>query len=195
LALVVAGRAARGQGAAVALAAAVRAGGHAGGGPRTGPRGVALAAYWGCAGIEHATGVPAWPAARRLAASLRARGLRVRAAGRLVVVTLADAEPTAIDELRRGEAAAAAVGVPCTLVLAAPRGPGWNQVLADRELVLVHGGNAAVMDLALDGLIGAGATATRLPSPPSLLTRELAAAGIAVPGALRALASALREPA
>jgi hypothetical protein len=182
IALLAGGRGARGHGAAVALASAPGSE-------------IALVAYWGCGSSEGATGAPALPTARRLAASLRARDLTARACGRLVIVTLAADESTAIGELRRAELAAGSADVPCTLVLAAARGAGWDPVLADRDVVLLHGCEDLVAQLALERLSDGGASAARLDPPPGFAVRTMSTAGLSVPGVLRPLRTVLREAA
>jgi hypothetical protein len=117
--------------------------------------------------------------------------VRARPAGRLVVVTLAADEVTAVGALHRAEAAAA--DIPCTLVLAAPRGPAWDHVLVERDAVLVHGADDLLVALAVDRLLDAGANASRLEPPPGVAVRALATTGVALPGLLRPMRSALRE--
>jgi hypothetical protein len=175
VALLATGRGARGHGAAVALAAA--------------RRGVATVAFWGGDAAEQAAGAPAVPAARRLARSLGARDVSARARGRLVVVALPAEATAAVAAWRRAEAASA--DVPCMLVLLAARGPEWDAVLAEPDLVLVHGGDGDLVELAVDRLTESAATAARLDPPPSLTTRVLAMAGIALPGTLSSLRAAL----
>jgi hypothetical protein len=79
------------------------------------------------------------------------------------------------------------------LVLLAARGPEWDAVLAEPDLVLVHGGDGDLVELAVDRLAESAATAARLDPAPSLTTRVLAMAGIALPGTLSSLRAALAQ--
>jgi len=135
--------------------------------------------------------VPVARPARRLAASLATRGLDVRTSGRLVEVWLGEDEDTAVDDLRRAEAAATAIGAASVVVLAAARGEAWDGVLATRDAVLVHGDDDAIIDLALGQLGTIGASAHRLDHAPSRLVLALATAGVRAWGATVPLRAAV----
>ena len=102
---------------------------------------------------------PAMPAARRLGATLGARGHDARAAGRLAVVRLPDAPEDAAVQARR--ATAAAGGAPTVLALGGARVAAFDALLADQDLVVVatpSGTDPALARLALAGLApGTGA--------------------------------------
>jgi hypothetical protein len=143
------------------------------------------------AGDDHPrTAAPlAAPAARRLWASLAARGVDARAAGRLVTAGLPPAdEPSALAATERTLAAAGAAGAATVIGLGTPRAPGLDRALAacDLGLILVRPGQERVLDLAIDDLAAAriparGAAARVRPSARLLTTR-----GLAVPPSLRA---------
>jgi hypothetical protein len=151
--------------------------------------GVALVACWP---PDDRPGLapPAVPAARRLAGSLEARGVRARAAGRLVVASLPEPETEAAEALRRIDAAAAVARV---LVLAGARAGTWDDVLLGSDAVLVDGSDPAVVRLAVERLVDQGVPARALDRLAPRPVRALAAAGLALPGALRPLRAALAE--
>ena len=157
------GPAARSLGAAAAL---------------SGGAGAALVACWGVAGSPGGAAAPVSRAARRLAVSLTARGFAVRPAGRLVELRLPGDEDAAIDALHRAESAAAAAGAVSVVVLAAARSDAWDGVLATRDAVLLHGGDATILDLAAARLTEIGAPARRLDRGPSRLALAFARAGV-----------------
>ncbi|UGS35195.1 hypothetical protein [Capillimicrobium parvum] len=173
------GPAARALGAAAAL---------------SGGAGAALVACWGVAGSPGGAAAPVSRTARRLAASLTDRGFAVRAAGRLVELRLPDDEDEAIDALHRAESAAAAAGAVSVVVLAAPRGDAWDGVLATRDAVLLHGGDATVLELAAERLTGIGAPAHRLERAPSRLALTFAVAGVTPWGGAGPVRAALEAP-
>jgi hypothetical protein len=150
---------------------------------------VALVAVWP-AEARLGLAAPAVPAARRLAVSLSARAIEARAVGRIVVAGLPHDETEAVDALRRADAASDVTRV---LVLAGARGDDWDGVLLSADAVLVHGSDPSLVGLAVERLARTGASAhaleTRLPRP----VRALAAAGLALPGALRPLRLTLAE--
>jgi hypothetical protein len=126
-------------------------------------------------------------AVRRLAVALVGRGLVADPCGRAVVVTL-DGDP-AVALAEAGRAAAAAGDAPAVLVLGEPRPAAFDTLLAEQDRLLVltrPGADAAMATLALAGLPdGAVAEALAHPLAFGAATRALAAAGYAVPGALR----------
>ncbi|MEA2230155.1 MAG: hypothetical protein QOF04_3785, partial [Solirubrobacteraceae bacterium] len=131
-----------------------------------------------------------------LADGLGGRGLDALACGRAATVRL-PAEPAhAVAAARR--ATAAAGSAPSVLVVGGARPTALDPILADRDRVVIlarGGADPRVGALALAGLadIAAGATVQPLALGPG--ARTLAAAGVAVPRALRrALAAALDEP-
>jgi hypothetical protein len=137
---------------------------------------------------------PAWPAARRLAGGLAARGHDARPAGRLVVVWLAGADDAAAPEARRVLAAAGAA--PAVLALGGPRPAAFDVLLADQDLVVVgtrSGADPTLGRLALAGLAGrVRACGCEVPGAHS--ARSLAVAGVALlPSARRALAGPVAE--
>src|SRR5438552_4393245 len=96
-------------------------------------RGPAVVCAWG--GGARRPGAPATAGARRIAASMTARGLEAHASGRLVVVTL-DSAPS-IGAAEAARAAAAAGEAPVVLALCGPRDPAFDQVLAAQDLAVV----------------------------------------------------------
>jgi hypothetical protein len=152
-------------------------------------RGAALVCSWG--GSGSAAGAPPTAAARRLAASMGARGIEARATGRLVVVTLACDPATAADEAAR--AAAAAGESPVVLALAGAREPEFDRVLAAQDLAVVAAHEASD-ELVRLGIATLEDVARRAVSAPALSAVAASAArtGLyATPGARRALSQAL----
>jgi hypothetical protein len=133
---------------------------------------------------------PALPAARKLAATLRARGHESRAAGRLAVVRLPTAPDEAAAQARRVVAAAGAA--PTVLALGGPRVAAFDALLAEQDLVVVAastGADPALARLAVGGLASWTARACVCEVPPAHPARSLAAAGLTLlPSARRALA-------
>ena len=147
----------------------------------------AVVCVWSAAPARSTGRAPARPAAARLAATLAGRGHHAQAAGRLVLVKLADAaEEAASESLRVGAAAGAA---PTILALAGPRLAAFDGALAAQDLVVVavpSSADPALAQLALAGLD----RALICPLPPADPARALAAAGVALlPSARRALAA------
>jgi hypothetical protein len=154
-------------------------------------RGPAVVCSWG-AGGRRASAAPT-AAARRLAASLGARGLAARASGRLVVVAL-DAAPS-IAAAEAARAGAAAGDAPVVLALCGPRDPAFDQVLAAQDVAVAAAGEAPEELIrlgvaALERACGRAVVADGLPGAAAWLAR----AGLfAAPGARRALSGALGE--
>lgn len=136
---------------------------------------------------------PALPAARKLAATLRAREHDAQAAGRLAVVRLPSAPDEAAAQARR--AAAAAGAAPTVLALGGPRVAAFDALLAQQDLVVVaasSGADPALARLAVGGLASGTARACVCEVPPAYPARSLAAAGITLlPSARRALAGSV----
>lgn len=128
---------------------------------------------------------PATRAARRHAARLCARGHDARATGRLVVVALAgDAAEAAAEGVRLGSAAGDA---PVVVVIAGPREPCLDALLADQDPVVVAAAEAdPVAPLATSSLGRSGVTARCVSLAAAAPVRALAAAGIALVAPLRA---------
>jgi hypothetical protein len=151
-------------------------------------RGPAVVATWGATGRR--SGGPATIGARRLAASMVARGLIAHAAGRLVVVVLNDEPGPAAAEAAR--AGAAAGDAPVVLALCAPRDGAFDELLAAQDLAVVAARDApeALVRLAVAAFDAVGRAAV----PATVLTATsawAARAGLcATPGARRALADA-----
>jgi hypothetical protein len=151
-------------------------------------RGAAVVCVWG--GAQMRGGAPGSAAGRRLASSLDARGIQARAAGHLVVVSLAEDAATAAGEVAR--AAAATGDAPTVLALCGPREPDFDRVLAAQDVAVVATGDAP------DELVrlGVGALedlARRAVAAPALGAAAAWAAGaglLATPAARRALATA-----
>jgi hypothetical protein len=133
----------------------------------------------------------ALPPARRLAERLAARGLGATARGRLVTVAL-DSEPgTARAAAERAQAACG--DAPFVLVVAGPRPPAFDPLLAaaDRLLVVPPPGAPEGLEplaLAAAAHLARSAAVLRLP-PTTPTTRLLATSGLALPPALRRLAT------
>jgi hypothetical protein len=130
------------------------------------------------------------PAARRLASRLSSRGLDARARGRLVTVTL---PAEAVAARAAAERAAAAAGdTPVVVVLAGPRTPEFDPLLAAQDrLVVVPPPDAAegleALALAEAARLGRATGVLRLPAGGS--ARALAG-GLLLAPALRAAAEA-----
>lgn len=148
---------------------------------------VAVVCVWSATQTRPTWRAPARPAAARLATWLAGRGHAAHAAGRLVLVGLADAEEDAATEALRVTAAAG--GAPTVLALAGPRRAAFDVSLAAQDLVVVAvppSADPALAQLALAGLD----RALICPLPPADPARALAAAGFALlPSARRALAA------
>jgi hypothetical protein len=128
---------------------------------------------------------PCSPGARRSATLLRARGQAAATAGRVVRVSLPatedEAAETAARILRQGEAAT-------VLVVAGPRGPALEDLLAGHDRILLAlrtGADAEMTGLALAALERlAPSVALELPSSPA--AAALARSGTALVAPLRA---------
>jgi hypothetical protein len=138
---------------------------------------------------------PASRAARRLTVALVARGLDATARARAAVVALPAEPADAVAATAR--AGAAAGSHPTVLVLAGPRPSSFDELLAhqDRVLVLTRpGADPKVASLAVAGIPSTGATATAHAVGLGPAARALAAAGLAVPAALRRALDPAQEP-
>src|SRR5439155_1530595 len=116
---------------------------------------------------------------RRLAASLTARDLPARAAGRLVTAGLRGDDGAAA--AAAGRLTAAVAGAPVVLAVGGPRGAAWDRVLAGCDLVAVHSADAVLAQLAAERLAEQGARAITI-AIPGVAARRLARAGLALPG-------------
>jgi hypothetical protein len=125
-------------------------------------------------------------AARRTAAALAARDLHARACGRAVAVAL-DADPAAaLADARR--ALAAAGDAPTVVVLGGPRPAAFDELLVDRDRIVVltrPGADAGLAALAAAGLPDAAPVPAVASVALGPAARALAAAGLVVPAALR----------
>lgn len=151
-------------------------------------RGAAVVCAWG----ESTTpgSVPATAAARRVTASMQARGLEARAGGRLAIVTLA--APPALAAQEAARAAAAAGKSPVVLALCGPREPAFDRLLATQDVAVMASGSASD-ELVRLGLGALGDVTRRAVPAPGLAAGAAwaARAGLcATPGARRALAPA-----
>jgi hypothetical protein len=135
-------------------------------------------------------------AARRLTERLATRGLVAGARGRLVTVTL----PAALAEARTAaeRAIAAAGGVPVVVVIAGPRPPELDPLLAalDRLLVAPPADAAPGLEalaLAAAADLGRATAVLRLPQAATLSGRIAADLGLLISPSLRAAAAAALE--
>lgn len=150
-------------------------------------RGPVVVCRWGAAPRRAA--LPATAGARRLAASMNARGLSAQGSSRLVAVALDDMPSVAAAEGAR--ATAAAGGAPVVLAICGPRDPAFDDLLAAQDVAI-----AALQDapdelarLAVAALAQMSRSAVAAPSL-SAPSAWVAQAGIwAGPGARRALAA------
>ncbi len=135
-----------------------------------------LVCTWGAGARPPGPGLPAAPAARRLARSLEARGLHASAAGRRVHVGVRDGDEA-------GRALAAAPG-PAVLVVAGPRDARMDGLLRSQDHVVVADtGEDGVAALAEARLAADGVSVARRPVP-SGAARRLAALGAHTPAAV-----------
>ena len=146
-----------------------------------------------CVWSPHATRptwrAPALPTATRLATALAARGHVARAAGRLVVVRLAEHCEQAASEAQR--ASAAAGSAPTVLAIGGPRRAAFDALLAVQDLVVVALPPASDPALARLAVVGLERALT-CEVPPADPARALAAAGLALlPSTRRALRAPL----
>ena len=129
---------------------------------------------------------PGSRAARRLAAVLHARGLDALACGRAAVVALpAELAEAVAAAVRAGAAAGAA---PAVLVLGGPRDRAFDGLLVEQDRVLLitrPGADAALAQLALAGLRSLAAPSVAHAVALGPAARAAAAAGLAVPAAMR----------
>jgi hypothetical protein len=125
-------------------------------------------------------------AARRLASALRDRGVVARACGRTVHVALPADPPEALAVARR--AAAAGGEAPAVIVLGGPRSEAFDAALAEQDTLVVltrPGVDPTVAELAVASLPQEGPARAARTVALRPAARALAAAGLAVPGALR----------
>lgn len=183
-------RAGTGLGAGAALALALRRGWRSR---------VAVVLHWTAEAREVAPRVLARPAARRLAASLRGRGHRAWASGRLVFVALPEGAAEAATEAVAAAACVnrAVAGAPCVLVLAGPRPAAVEDLLALQDGVVIvppDGDDAGLAALAASSLAETGVGASVISWPLSGLARAGAVTGVGLtPGARHALAGAIGD--
>jgi hypothetical protein len=151
-------------------------------------RGAVVVCVWGGAHVRG--GAPGSAAARRLASSLNARGIQARAAGQLVLVSLAEHAATAAGEAAR--TAAAAGDAPLVLALCGPREPDFDRILATHDVAVVATDDAPEELVRLG--VGALEDVTRRAVPAPALGAAAAWAAraglLATPTARRALAAA-----
>jgi hypothetical protein len=133
-------------------------------------------------GGPSATGLaaPVTRRARLLAGSLRARDLRVTAGGRLVRVDLPDEPEAATAAAGHAEAAADA---PAVFACAGPRTDALDDLLADRDLLLLAAADpdSPLTSLALESLAELGPAVAALPTVVPPVSRALALAGLSPP--------------
>jgi len=130
---------------------------------------------------------PATRRARRLAASLEARGQPARATARLVHASLPADERAAVVAAER--AMAAAGSSPTVLVIAGARGDALDDLLARQDVVLVAtrpGADADLASLAVESLPAPERAVVCRPTAPGALARALASAGLCCAPSLRA---------
>jgi hypothetical protein len=152
-------------------------------------RGPAIVCTWGATARRPC--VPPTMGARRLAASMAARGLTAVPSGRLVVVAL-DAEPSpAAAEAAR--AAAAAGGAPVVLALCGARDRAFDRLLAAQDLAVVaeQDAPAELVRLGVGALEDLGPRAVAAPTLGAASAWPARAGIWAPPGARRALAAAV----
>ncbi|MEA2245698.1 MAG: hypothetical protein QOH46_227 [Solirubrobacteraceae bacterium] len=156
-----------------------------------------LACVWTATGTARPDARPlATGATRRLAAALAARGLDSTACGRAVAVALPGDPPDALSTTRRALAAAGAA--PTIVVLGGPRDAALDALLADQGRVVVltrgvRGADDPLTALALAGLSDVADVSVAEPIVLGAATRAAAAAGVAIPRALRRALSAALE--
>jgi hypothetical protein len=126
---------------------------------------------------------PANRHARRLTASLAARGIEATASGRLARAVL-PRQPA--DAAHAADRALAAAQAPAVLVVAGPRCAALDEVLASLDLLLVAAPShdESLAALAAAGLARLGPPTELAPPLSSPLLRTLAAAGVLAPSIL-----------
>jgi len=133
---------------------------------------------------------PATPAARRLCATLCARGHDARGAGRLAFVRLAEDPVEAVVQARRTVAVTGFA--PSVLALGGPRVAVFDTLLAEQDLVVIatpSGTDPALARLAVAGLAAAAVNACVCEIARAQPARWLAGAGLTLlPSARRSLA-------
>lgn len=151
-------------------------------------RGPVVVCAW--EGAARRPALPATAGARRLAASMTARGLDVQPSGRLVLVAL-DAAPS-VAAAEAGRVAAAAGDAPVVVALCGPRDGAFDQLLAVQDVAVVASADVPEEVVRL-GVGALEATSCRAVAAPALsaLAMWAARAGLcATPAARRALAAA-----
>jgi hypothetical protein len=98
-------------------------------------RGPVVVCAW--ASSARRASAPATAGARRLAASMHARGLDAAATGRLVLVRLDDDPHIAVAEAERAAAAAAAADAPVVTAICGPRDPAFDALLEAQDCAIV----------------------------------------------------------
>ena len=133
------------------------------------------------------------PAARRLAASLVARGLDAGAAARLVTAWLPGVGKLAAAE--RALAAGSSAGAVTVVAIGAPRAPELDRVLAacDLGLVVLRPGRESLLELAVDGVASVGIPARGAVARVRPMTRLLCTRGLAATPAMRAVLAPLLD--
>jgi hypothetical protein len=153
----------------------------------------AVVAVWGAAGST--VRAPARAGARRLAATLAARGHDAAPTGRLVLVRLDGPLNRASPEVAR--VLAAAGDAPAVVVLAGARDGAADAVLRDQDAVVVAvpaESDWPVAELALSGLARLGVSGRTLELPSGAApARALAASGVALVPPLRGPVEAALE--
>jgi hypothetical protein len=154
----------------------------------------ALVVLWRQDGGEPPVGGMALPGARGLAWRLATRGIPAWAAGRVAFAGVpADASEAVAVAAR---AIAAADGAPTVLLLAGPRPPAFDDLLAAQDRVIVAVSAAAaegVAELAAIDASRVGRATSILHVPSSAPARAIAAAGLTLPPAMRAGVAAALE--
>lgn len=142
-------------------------------------------AEWSGRPAEQAADRPATPAARRTAGALRDLGLAAGCGGRLARALLAPDEAEAAAEARALSEQSAA---PSVLVVAGPRGPAFEALLAGQDLVVLVARPAADPELVAIAAaelsrLGMPTVSVELPSSPA--ATALARSGTALVAPLR----------
>jgi hypothetical protein len=133
---------------------------------------------------------PATAGARRLAASMAARGLEARATGRLVLVGLDVCASVAAAEVARASAAAGDAAV--VVALCGPRDPAFDPLLAAQDLAVVasHDAPEELVRLGVAALGSQCRCAVAAPALPAVASWAARSGLWATGGSRRALAAA-----
>lgn len=153
----------------------------------TGAQAALVAVWTGAEASPGGAGAPAARAARRLAQAAGARGIAAKAAGRLAVAHLPAEAQAAAAQARRVLAVGAAG--PTVLVVAGPREDPLDDILCERELVLVAG-DGPLAELAAARLGDRGVRTGRVGIPPAPAAAVAARGAGLLPGARRGFAGA-----